>query len=82
MNEAGGATRTYVSMARPPPHRIELTEDERGVLERRARAQKLPFQQVQLADRALRGRRHGDTDIAALMDSSPGLVARWRRRFA
>jgi hypothetical protein len=30
-------------MARPPRHRIELTEDERGVLERIARAEKLPF---------------------------------------
>jgi hypothetical protein len=36
-------------MARPAQHRIELTEQERGELTRRARAEKLPFQEVQRA---------------------------------
>ena len=36
-------------MARPPRHRIELSDDERVVLERTARAEKLPFQEVQRA---------------------------------
>jgi transposase-like protein len=70
-------------MARPPRHRIELTEDERGVLERTARAEKLPFQQVQRARIVLYAASGmADTEIAARMDTSPGLVGRWRRRFA
>jgi hypothetical protein len=36
-------------MARPPGHRIELSEGERVVLERTARAEKLAFQDVQRA---------------------------------
>ena len=36
-------------MARPPRHRIELSDQERMVLERTARAEKLPFQDVQRA---------------------------------
>jgi hypothetical protein len=36
-------------MRRPPRHRIELSDQERAVLERRARAEKLPFQDVQRA---------------------------------
>jgi len=34
-------------MARPPRHRIELSDEERRELERVARAEKLPFQEVQ-----------------------------------
>jgi hypothetical protein len=70
-------------MARPPRHRIELSEDERVVLERTARAERLPFQEVQRA-RIVRYAAEGlhDTEIAARLDTSPGLVGRWRRRFA
>src|SRR3954453_5323805 len=70
-------------MARPPRHRIELTDDERRVLERTARGEKLPFQDVQRARivlYAVEGLH--DTEIAARLDSSAGLVGRWRRRFA
>src|SRR3954462_3437498 len=75
--------RSYVSMARPPRHRIELREDERAVLERTARAEKLPFQDVQRA-RIVLYAADGlhDTEIAVRLDTSPGLVGRWRRRFA
>jgi hypothetical protein len=83
VKEAGCASRSYVAMARPPRHRIELTEDERAVLERTARAEKLPFQQVQRARIVLYAVRGvPDTEIAARLDTSPGLVGRWRRRFA
>jgi len=70
-------------MARPPRHRIELTEDERVVLERTARAEKLPFQDV-LRARIVLYAADGvpDTEIAARLDTSAGLVGRWRRRFA
>src|ERR687887_998766 len=70
-------------MARPPRHRIELSEDERRVLVRTARAEKLPFQDVQRA-RVVLYAVEGlpDTEIAARLDTSPGLVGRWRRRFA
>jgi transposase-like protein len=70
-------------MARPPRHRIELNDDERVVLERTARAEKLPFQDVQRA-RIILYAAEGlhDTEIAARLDTSPGLVGRWRRRFA
>ena len=75
--------RSYVSMARPPRHRIELSEDERGVLERTARAEKLPFQEVQRARIVLYAAEGlHDTEIAARLDTSAGLVGRWRRRFA
>jgi hypothetical protein len=70
-------------MARPPRHRIELSEDERVVLERTARAEKLPFQAVQRARIVLYAAEGlHDTEIAARLDTSPGLVGRWRRRFA
>jgi hypothetical protein len=83
VKEAAAARRSYVSMARPPRHRIELGDDERVVLERAARAEKLPFQQVQRARIVLYAAEGlHDTEIAARLDTSPGLVGRWRRRFA
>jgi hypothetical protein len=83
VKELGLGARSYVSMARPPRHRIELSEDERGVLERTARAEKLPFQEVQRARIVLYAAEGlHDTEIAARLDTSAGLVGRWRRRFA
>jgi len=80
--EAAGG-RSYESMARPPRHRIELSEDERRVLKQTARAEKLPFQEVQRARIVLYAAQGlHDTEIAARLDTSPGLVGRWRRRFA
>jgi hypothetical protein len=70
-------------MARPPRHRIELSGDERCVLERTARAEKLPFQDVQRARIVLYAAEGlHDSEIAARLDTSAGLVGRWRRRFA
>src|SRR3954468_1788774 len=83
LKELGVGARSYVSMARPPRHRIELSEDERRVLERTARAEKLPFQDVQRARIVLYAAEGlHDTEIAARLDTSSGLVGRWRRRFA
>jgi transposase-like protein len=70
-------------MGRPPRHRIVLSDEERVVLERRARAEKLPFQDVQRARIVLYAAEGlHDMEIAAKLDTSPGLVGRWRRRFA
>jgi transposase len=70
-------------MARPPRHRIELSHEERVALERTAPAEKLPFQEVQRARIVLYAAEGlHDTEIAATLDTSPGLVGRWRRRFA
>ena len=83
MEELGAIARSYVSMARPCGHRIELSDEERAELERRARAEKLPFQDVQRA-RIVLYAADGvpDTEIAGRLDTSAGLVGRWRRRFA
>src|SRR5436309_6055939 len=60
-------------MARPARHKIELSEKERVMLERRARAEKLPFQDVQRARIVLYAAQGmADTEIAARLDTSPG----------
>ena len=65
-------------MGRPPRHKIVLSDQERVVLERRARAEKLPFQDVQRARIVLYAAEGlHDTEIAAKLDTSPGLVGRW-----
>jgi transposase len=70
-------------MGRPPRHKIDVSEQERVVLERRARAEKLPFKDVQRARIVLYAAEGlHDIEIAARLDTSPGLVGRWRRRFA
>jgi transposase len=70
-------------MARPARHRIELGEEERMVLERTTRAEKRPFQDVQRARIVLYAAQGvSDIEIAARLDTSAGLVGRWRRRSA
>lgn len=70
-------------MARPPRHRIELSEQERVELVRIARAEKRPWQEVQRA-RIVLYAADGlhDTEIAQRLDTTPGIVGKWRRRFA
>ena len=77
------AGRSYVSMARPPRHRIELADEERGELVQIARAEKLPWQEVQRA-RIVLYAADGlhDTEIAVRLDTTPGIVGKWRRRYA
>ena len=69
-------------MARPARHKIELNDEERSELERTARAEKLPWREVQRAKIVLYAAEgQSDVDIAARLDTSSGIVGRWRRRF-
>ena len=69
-------------MARPARHKIELSDEERSELERAARAEKLPWREVQRAKIVLYAAEgQSDVDIAARLDTSSGIVGRWRRRF-
>jgi hypothetical protein len=69
-------------MARPARDKIELSKGERGELERIARAEKLPWREVQRAKIALYAASgQSDVEIAARLDTSVGVVGRWRRRF-
>ena len=69
-------------MARPARHKIELSEEERTELERIARAEKLPWREVQRARIVLYAAAgESDVDIASRLDTSAGIVGRWRRRF-
>jgi len=79
--EAVGAN--LVVMARPPRHRIELSEQERCELERVGRSETMAFRDVQRA-RIVLYAADGlpDTEIAARLDTTPGIVGKWRRRFA
>jgi hypothetical protein len=69
-------------MARPARHKIELSGQERTELERIARAEKRPWREVQRA-RIVLYAAAGKTDIeiATRLDTSAGIVGRWRRRF-
>jgi Helix-turn-helix domain len=70
------------AMARPTQHRIELVERERVELTRRARAEKLPFQDVQRARIVLYAAEGmPDTEIAGRLDTTARIVGKWRRRF-
>src|SRR4051795_1079732 len=72
-----------VVMARPPRHRIELSDEERCELERVARSETMAFQDVQRARIVLYAAEGlHDTEIARRLDTSPGLVGRWRPKFA
>jgi transposase-like protein len=69
-------------MARPARHKIELSDRERGELTRMARAEKRPWQEVQRA-RIVLYAADGltDTAIAGRLDTTAGIVGKWRRRF-
>ncbi len=69
-------------MARPARDKVELSEKERGELERIARAEKLPWREVQRAKIVLYAAEgQNDVEISARLDTSAGIVGRWRRRF-
>ena len=71
-----------IAMAWPAQHRITLTGEERAELTRRARAEKLPFQDVQRARIVLYAAGGlADTEIAARLDTTARIVGKWRRRF-
>lgn len=76
------AAKLCIAMARPAKHRIELSEEERRELTRRARAEKLPFQDVQRARIVLYAAEGlADTEIAVRLDTTAGIVGKWRKRF-
>jgi Helix-turn-helix domain len=69
-------------MARPARHKIELSGEELSELERIARAEKRPWREVQRARIVLYAAEgKSDVEIAARLDTSAGIVGRWRRRF-
>ena len=69
-------------VARPARHRIELSDEERSQLERIARGEKRPWREVQRARIVLYAAEgKSDVEIAARLDTSAGIVGRWRRRF-
>jgi len=69
-------------MARPARHRIVLSEQERCELSRVARAEKRSWREVQRARIVLYSAGGlTDTEIAARLDTTPGIVGRWRSRF-
>jgi hypothetical protein len=77
---SGGAK--VVVVARTSRYRIDLSLEERGGLERRAREATAPWRDVQRARMILyasEGLR--DKEIAARLDCHPEIVSRWRRRF-
>ena len=72
-----------VVMARPPRHRIELSEQERCELERVGRSETMAFRDVQRARIVLYAAEGlHDTEIATRLDTTAGIVGKWRRRFA
>lgn len=69
-------------MARPARHKVKLSDAERTELERVARAEKRPWREVQRARIVLHAAAgKSDVEIAARLDTSAGIVGRWRRRF-
>lgn len=69
-------------MARPARDKGELSEEERAKLERVARAERLPWREVQRAKIVLYAAAgQSDVEIVARLDTSAGIVSRWQRRF-
>jgi Helix-turn-helix domain len=69
-------------VARPARHEIKLSDEERSELVRMARAEKRPWREVQRARIVLYAAAgKSDVEIAASLDTSAGIVGRWRRRF-
>jgi transposase len=69
-------------MPRHSPYRIELSRDERAVLESMARSYTSPYWQVTRARMVLlaaEGLRNDE--IAARLDCGRQVVSQWRRRF-
>jgi hypothetical protein len=69
-------------VARTSRYRIELSEEDRLELERRALALTLPFRVVQRARLILYAAEGiADKEIAVRCDCHPQVVSKWRRRF-
>ena len=69
-------------MPRKSPYTIELTAEERTLLERQARRYTLPYRDVIRAKAVLLAAQGcGNDEIAARLDSRREIVSRWRKRF-
>ena len=69
-------------MPRKSPYKIELTAEERTVLESRAHRYTLPYRDVMRAKVVLLAAKGLDNDeIAARLDFRREIVSKWRKRF-
>jgi len=69
-------------MPRNSPYRIELSDEERAVLEHLARAYTLPYWQVMRAQMVLMAAEGMRNDqIAARLRCGREVVSQWRKRF-
>ena len=69
-------------MARTSRYRIELSDEDRRELERRAGTPTLPYRDVQRARLILYAAGGmADKEIAVRCDCHPEVVSKWRRRF-
>lgn len=69
-------------MPRTSPYQIDLTDDERAELERRAKAYSSPYRDVVRAKIVLYAAEGMDNvDIAERLDTSRQVVSDWRKRF-
>jgi len=69
-------------MPRKSPYSIELTTEERTLLERQARCYTLSYREVVRAKIVLLAAKGlGNDEIAARLDSRREIVSKWRKRF-
>lgn len=69
-------------MPRKSPYQIELTIEERTLLEQQARRYTLPYRDVMRAKIVLLAAQgYGNDQIAARLDSRREIVSKWRKRF-
>lgn len=69
-------------MPRRSPYRVELTDQERSVLEAQARKYTSPYRDVIRAQIVLLAAEGLDNDvIAARLDTPRQIVSKWRQRF-
>jgi len=69
-------------MSRKSPYSIELTTEERTLLERQARCYTLAYREVVRAKIVLLAAKGlGNDEIAARLDSRREIVSKWRKRF-
>ncbi len=69
-------------MPRHSPYRIELGDEERGVVESLARSYTLPYWQVTRAQMVLLAAQGlGNDQIAARLNCRREVVSQWRKRF-
>ena len=69
-------------MPRKSPYSIELTTEERTLLERQARCYTLAYREVVRAKIVLLAAKGlGNDEIAARLDSRREIVSKWRKRF-